>query len=104
MFDFFRKYNKVIMVLLFLLIIPSFVLFGVDRYQGDGQGEKVARVDGSDITQPEWDAQHRNEVDSIRQQAPDIEPGCSIRTRRAMQRWSAWCATACSPRPRPRRT
>ena len=75
MFDSFRKYNKVIMVLLFLLIIPSFVLFGVDRYQGGGQGEKVARVDGSDITRPEWDAQHRNEVDRIRQQAPDIEPG-----------------------------
>ncbi|MBT2322567.1 SurA N-terminal domain-containing protein [Variovorax paradoxus] len=75
MFDSFRKYNKVIMVLLFLLIIPSFVLFGVDRYQGGGQGEKVARVAGADITRPEWDAQHRNEVDRIRQQAPNIEPG-----------------------------
>ena len=75
MFDSFRKYNKVIMVLLFLLIIQSFVLFGVDRYQGGGQGEKVARVDGTDITRPEWDAQHRNEVDRIRQQAPNIEPG-----------------------------
>jgi peptidyl-prolyl cis-trans isomerase D len=75
MFDSFRKYNKVIMGLLFLLIIPSFVLFGVDRYQGDGQGEKVARVDGTDITRPEWDAQHRNEIDRIRQQAPNIEPG-----------------------------
>lgn len=75
MFDSFRKYNKVIMGLLFLLIIPSFVLFGVDRYQGGGQGEKVARVDGTDITRPEWDAQHRNEIDRIRQQAPNIEPG-----------------------------
>jgi peptidyl-prolyl cis-trans isomerase D len=75
MFDSFRKYNKVIMGLLFLLIIPSFVLFGVDRYQGGGQGETVARVDGTDITRPEWDAQHRNEVDRIRQQAPNIEPG-----------------------------
>ncbi|MDM0074175.1 SurA N-terminal domain-containing protein [Variovorax sp. J2P1-59] len=74
MFDSFRKYNKIIMVFLFLLIIPSFVLFGVDRYQGDGQGEKVARVAGHDITRPEWDAQHRNEVDRIRRQAPNIEP------------------------------
>lgn len=74
MFDSFRKYNKVIMVFLFLLIIPSFVLFGVDRYQSGGQGEKVARVAGTDITRPEWDQQHRNEVDRIRQQAPNIEP------------------------------
>ena len=73
MFDSFRKYNKIIMVFLFLLIIPSFVLFGVDRYQGGGQGEKVARVDGVDITRPDWDAQHRNEVDRIRQQAPNID-------------------------------
>ena len=34
MFDFFRKYNKIMMIVLFLLIIPSFVLFGVERYQG----------------------------------------------------------------------
>lgn len=74
MFDSFRKYNKIIMVFLFLLIIPSFVLFGVDRYQGGGEGEKVARVAGADITRPEWDLQHRNEVDRIRQQAPSVDP------------------------------
>jgi peptidyl-prolyl cis-trans isomerase D len=75
MFESFRKYNKIIMVFLFLLIIPSFILFGVDRYQqGGGQGEKVARVAGTDITRPEWDAQHRNEVDRIRQQAPNVDP------------------------------
>ncbi|MDM0048275.1 SurA N-terminal domain-containing protein [Variovorax sp. J22R115] len=74
MFDSFRKYNKIIMVLLFLLIIPSFVLFGVDRYQGNTQGEMVARVAGHEITRPEWDAQHRNEVDRIRRQAPNIDP------------------------------
>ena len=74
MFDFFRKYNKFMMVLLFLLIIPSFVLFGVERYSQDGgKGEKVAHVDGHDITRPEWDAQHRNEVDRIRQRAPNID-------------------------------
>ncbi len=75
MFDTFRKYNKIVMVFLFLLIIPSFVLFGVDRYQqGSGDGEKVARVAGTNITRPEWDAQHRNETDRIRQQAPNIDP------------------------------
>jgi hypothetical protein len=42
MFDFFRKHNKIVMIFLFLLIIPSFVLFGVERYQGSGKDEKVA--------------------------------------------------------------
>ena len=73
MFEFFRRYNKIVMGVLFVLIIPSFVLFGVDRYQGDQKGEKVARVDGHDITRPEWDQQHRNEVDRIRRQMPNIE-------------------------------
>ncbi|MGF6526241.1 SurA N-terminal domain-containing protein [Variovorax sp. PvP013] len=74
MFEFFRKYNKIVMGFLFLLIIPSFVLFGVDRYDGDQKGEKVARVDGHDITRPQWDAQHRNEVDRIRQQMTNVDP------------------------------
>ena len=74
MFDFFRKYNKIVMIFLFLLIIPSFVLFGVERYQGAGRDEKVARVEGHDITKPEWDAQHRIEADRIRQQSPNVDP------------------------------
>ncbi|GAC1359351.1 MAG: SurA N-terminal domain-containing protein [Variovorax sp.] len=74
MFDFFRKYNKIVMIFLFLLIIPSFVLFGVERYQGFSRDEKVARIDGHDVTRPEWDAQHRIETDRIRQQSPNIDP------------------------------
>ncbi len=74
MFDFLRKYNKFAMVFLFLLIIPSFVLFGVERYnQAGNNDEQVAQVDGIAITKPEWDAQHRIETDRIRQQAPNIE-------------------------------
>jgi peptidyl-prolyl cis-trans isomerase D len=74
MFDFFRKYNKIVMIFLFLLIIPSFVLFGVERYQGSGRDEKVARIEGYDITKPEWDQQHRVETDRIRQQSPNVDP------------------------------
>src|SRR5262245_12132156 len=74
MFDFFRKYNKVMMIVLFLLVIPSFVLFGVERFMdGNQKGEVVAKVDGHDITRPEWDARHRTEVDRIRQQMPNID-------------------------------
>ncbi|SFM53931.1 SurA N-terminal domain-containing protein [Variovorax sp. OV329] len=74
MFDFFRKYNKVMMIVLFLLVIPSFMLFGVERFMdGNQKGEVVAKVDGRDITRPEWDARHRSEVDRIRQQMPNID-------------------------------
>lgn len=74
MFDTFRKYNKIVMIILFLLIIPSFVLFGVERYQGFGRDEKVARIEGHDITKPEWNQQHRVETDRIRQQSPNVDP------------------------------
>jgi peptidyl-prolyl cis-trans isomerase D len=74
MFDFFRKYNKIVMFVLFLLIIPSFVFLGVDQYQSSGVDEKVARIDGNAITRPEWDMQHRNEIDRIRQQSPNVDP------------------------------
>jgi len=75
MFDFFRKFNKAFMVILFLLIIPSFVLLGVDQYtQGNSKGEAVASVDGHNITRPEWDAQHRIESDRFRIQNPSADP------------------------------
>ncbi|RZL61557.1 MAG: peptidyl-prolyl cis-trans isomerase [Variovorax sp.] len=74
MFESIRKHSKILMWVLFPLIILSFGLFGADQYRSDPSGEKVARVDGKDITRPEWDLQHRNEVDRIRQQAPDVDP------------------------------
>lgn len=73
MFESIRKHSKLIMWLLFPLIIVSFGLFGAEQYQREQGGEKVARVDGHDITRPEWDQQHRIEVDRIRQQSPSID-------------------------------
>ena len=74
MFDFVRTHKKVMQWLLFILIVPSFVLFGVEGYQRmNEQGEAVAVVDGRDIKQAEWDNAHRNEVDRIRQQMPDLD-------------------------------
>ena len=74
MFEFVRKHTKIMMFLMFLLIIPSFVLFGVDGYnQYRDKGQAVARVNGEDISQAEWDAVHKNEVDRIRAQRPEID-------------------------------
>ncbi len=74
MFDFVRKHTKIMMFVMFLLIIPSFVLFGIDRYTRMGEkGEAVARVGSHDITQGEWDAAHKSDSDRVRAQAPNID-------------------------------
>ncbi len=75
MFDFVRKHTKIMMALLFLLIIPAFVLFGIEGYvRFDAGTETVAKVGGQDITQAEWDAAHRQEVDRIRASMPTLDP------------------------------
>lgn len=74
MFDFVRKHTRIMQMLLFLLIFPSFVLFGLEGYNRfKEKGETVAKVDGRDITQAEWDATHRQEVERLRQQMPTLD-------------------------------
>lgn len=75
MFDFVRKNTKILQFILFLLIFPSFVLFGVEGYtRMSDRGAVVASVDGQDIRQSEWDAVHKSEVDRLRQQMPNLDP------------------------------
>jgi peptidyl-prolyl cis-trans isomerase D len=74
MFDFVRKHTKIMQFLLFLLIVPSFVLFGLQGYNRmQERGATVARVDGHDITQQDWDNAHKADVDRLRQQVPNID-------------------------------
>ncbi len=74
MFDFVRKYNKILQFILLLLIVPSFVLFGVESYLRMSDKDKaVAEVDGKDIRQGEWDAAHKAETDRMRQQMPTLD-------------------------------
>ena len=73
MFESIRKHTKIAMFLLFLLIIPSFVLVGIDRNYFSGSSTVVARVDGHDITQTEWDNAHRVESDRQRREQPQID-------------------------------
>jgi len=62
------------MGLLVVLIIPSFVLFGVDGYSNmSDRGAVVAKVGDIEITQQEWDAMHQKEVDRIRASAPNLD-------------------------------
>ena len=74
MFDIFRKHTKIMMMVLFLLVIPSFVLFGIDGYNRMNEhDEAVARVGGKDITKSQWDAAHRVEADRIRSSMPNVD-------------------------------
>ena len=74
MFDLVRKHTKILMFMMFLLIIPAFVLVGIDGYQlFNDAGQAVARVGGRDITQGEWDFAHKSEMDRIRASAPTID-------------------------------
>lgn len=74
MFDFVRQHTKIMQVLLFLLIMPSFVLFGLEGYSRfNEKGEKVAAVAGENITQDQWDQSHRSEVDRLRARMPNVD-------------------------------
>ncbi|NDP48575.1 MAG: peptidyl-prolyl cis-trans isomerase [Sulfuriferula multivorans] len=74
MFDFIRKHTKVTMALLFLLIVPSFILLGVNRdNNAREQGVIVAKVDGKEIARSEWDRAHQNEIDRLRASMPSLD-------------------------------
>lgn len=74
MFDTIRNNSKILMGLLVLLIIPSFVLFGVDGYSNmKDRGAVVAKIGDFEITQQEWDTMHQQEVDRIRASQPNLD-------------------------------
>ena len=75
MFDFVRSHTRLFLGIVVLLIIPSFVFFGVQGYSSftDGANTKVAEVDGRGITQVEWDAAHQRNIQRYRQQMPNID-------------------------------
>lgn len=73
MFEAIRKHSKFVMILLFLLIIPSFIFVGIDQNYFSESSPTVARVDGNDIKQSDWDNAHRMESDQIRAANPGID-------------------------------
>lgn len=75
MFDFVRRHNRLLQLALALLIFPSFVLFGIQGYNRfqEGSNDEVAKVAGRPITRAELDAAHRQQVERMRQQAPNMD-------------------------------
>lgn len=74
MFDTIRNHKKYLMGFLMILIIPSFVLFGVQGFTDpSNQSETVATVDGVDINKLEWDQAHQAEAQRLREAMPSID-------------------------------
>ncbi|MDP3813266.1 MAG: SurA N-terminal domain-containing protein [Hydrogenophaga sp.] len=74
MFDTIRNHKKYLMGFLMILIIPSFVLFGIEGYtRFNESGEPVATVNGQDITKAEWDQAHQQESQRMREVMPTLD-------------------------------
>ena len=75
MFEFVRTHTRLLQFLLLILILPSFVVFGIQGYSSfsDGANLTVAKVAGQAITQAEWDASHQEQVQRVRQQMPNVD-------------------------------
>jgi peptidyl-prolyl cis-trans isomerase D len=74
MFESIRNHKKYLMGFLLILIVPGFVLFGVQGFSDPNPGgEAVASVDGKDITQAEWDQAHRVESQRLRDANPTLD-------------------------------
>ena len=74
MFEFVRQHTRIMQFLLFLLIFPSFVLFGIDGYNSMREkGAVVATVNGHDITTNELENAHREQVERMRSAMPTLD-------------------------------
>jgi peptidyl-prolyl cis-trans isomerase D len=75
MFEFVRKHTRLLQFVLVLLIFPSFVFFGIQGYSRftEGGNATVAKVAGKEITQGEWDAAHRDQIERVRRQMPGVD-------------------------------
>jgi peptidyl-prolyl cis-trans isomerase D len=74
MFDTIRNHKKYLMGFLLILIIPGFVLFGVQGFTDfQNKSEPVATVDGQDITKADWDEAHKEEAKRLREAMPNID-------------------------------
>lgn len=69
-----RKYQKLLMGILLLLILPSFVFLGVESYMRDiGQDTVLVKMDGIKITRQELDSAIKARADRLQQQGKPLD-------------------------------
>lgn len=68
MLEYIRTHQRLMQFLLLLFIIPSFGLVGIEGYSSFRDSDNaVAKVAGKSITQQEWDAAQREQMERFRQ-------------------------------------
>ena len=68
MFEFIRTHQRLMQFLLLLIIFPSFALVGIQSYSRFGEADNViAKVGNQSITQPDYDAAQREQMERFRQ-------------------------------------
>lgn len=67
MFDYIRKHQRLVLTILLILILPSFVLLGVESYTRMGDDNAVAKIGGYTITKEELDEAQRRQLDRLRE-------------------------------------
>lgn len=68
MFEFVRTHRNWMMLFILVLILPSFVFFGIQGYKNFSDSEgALATVDGTPITQQDYDAALRDRIERMRQ-------------------------------------
>ena len=69
-----RKYQKILMGLLLLLILPSFIFLGIEGYVRDmGKDTDLVKVDGVSITRQELDNAVKMRADRLQQQGRKLD-------------------------------
>ena len=76
MFESVRTHRRWMMLFMLVLIFPSFVFFGIQGYNSFiGSENALAKVDGSPITQQEFDQAQRDRIERLRQSfGSDFDP------------------------------
>ena len=102
MFDFFRKHMRVLQFVLVLLIVPSFVFFGIQGYSGFSEGGNTTVARGRRPVGHAGRVGHGASRPGRAAAPPDAQrrPGAARQRRgEAPRRSTSCCATACSSPP-----
>lgn len=69
MLESFRTHKRLLLIVLFVLVVPSFVFFGISDYQSFSNNDvKLATVRKNDITQAQFDQSWRERLNQLREQ------------------------------------
>lgn len=69
MLESFRTHKRLLLIVLFILVVPSFVFFGISDYQSFSSSDvKLASVRKNDITQGQFDQSWRERLNQLREQ------------------------------------